>query len=118
MLTEHLLYVRHLFKSWEVKILVLRSLFESRKRDQGALRCPEGSSQWLWALVAISVKEVGGTTGTPSRPLSQQSAMDVHLQHRGQSCNLDTRIQGTVEKTGTEKSTLGSEFGFQKQAVC
>lgn len=50
------------------------------------------------------------------RPFSHQSSMYLHLEHVGQRPNLDTIIQGAVEKTGTEKSTLGSESGFQKES--
>lgn len=41
---------------------MLRALSESLRaceETQGVLKHPEGSSQWLWALVSISVKEEG-----------------------------------------------------------
>lgn len=65
MFTEHLLHVRYSFKAREVNILVLRGYLRAEEENQGALKGPEGSSQWLWALVSISVKEEGWTAGIP-----------------------------------------------------
>lgn len=57
-----LLNPKHSPRSWEVKIPILGSLAESlrtEKENQGALKCLEESSQWLWVPVSVSMKEEG-----------------------------------------------------------
>lgn len=103
-----LLNPKHSPRTWEVKIPMLRGLAESlrtEKENQGALKCPKGGSQWLWVSVSVSVKEEGWTTGSPGPfPTRPHRFASKPREHRG-----------AMKKTGTEKSTLGSERGFQKE---
>lgn len=96
------------------KFWYLGGISESR-REPGALKTPR-RKQPMALGPGFQLQERRGLDNRFSRPFSHQSSMDLHQDRVGQSPNLDTRSHGAMEKTGTEKSTLGSEFGFQKES--